>query len=257
MIARAAFEEYARALNVNIDLMGGAFEELYRLCEGLSAKEAKALIKDAYRRIVREHGAYASAAATQFYREQREAADIGEPYEASAFMPDDEGLLAYDAREATLGAFAPDKTVASLFSTGTQRVMECADFTLAENAMADPARPKWALVPHAGACGWCVMVSSNGFFYASEATAKSQRHPNCKCTPVVDFDVLSPSLEGYDPAALYRRYKDARDAVKDAAWDEWREMPKEERARYARKKGGPPSFDKFLRNKTIAQIDKK
>ena len=83
--------------------------------------------------------------------------------------------------------------------------MGYADATIQGNAMADPAHPRWALVPHAGACDWCRMIGSRGFVFKSSATAGAERHPSCRCIPVADFSD-SPALDGYDPAALYDEY---------------------------------------------------
>ena len=94
----------------------------------------------------------------------------------------------------------------ALAARAVQRAMGYADATIQGNAMADPARPRWALVPHAGACDWCRMIGSRGFVFKSSATAGAERHPSCRCIPVADFSD-SPALDGYDPAALYDEYR--------------------------------------------------
>lgn len=79
------------------------------------------------------------------------------------------------------------------------------------NAARDPLRPKWARVPSgAETCGFCLMLASRGFAYASERSASEKAegghyHPNCDCRVVVSFN--GSDIEGYDPDELYRQWK--------------------------------------------------
>ena len=155
------------------------------------------------------------------------------------------------ATEAT-GGRAAASVLDALAGRSQQRVMAYADETLVRNAQADPAHPRWAIVPHAGACPWCVMLGSNGFMYRSEGTADASRHPHCKCAPVVDFDVGNPSLAGYDPAAMRSAYRTCEEAVEDDARRKWASMGAEERARHTRR--GKPSYDAYLRNRVAAEM---
>ena len=130
--------------------------------------------------------------------------------------------------------------------------MEQADATIIGNASRDPAHPLFALVPHAGACGFCIMLGSNGFVYHSRAKANASRHPNCRCRPVVDFDTENPALAGYDPDAMHGAYSDARAAVEDDARAEWDAMSEEERAKW--KVDGKGAYDHYLRNRIAAEM---
>lgn len=81
------------------------------------------------------------------------------------------------------------------------------------NAARDPLRPKWARVPSgAETCGFCLMLASRGFAYASERSASEKAegghyHPNCDCRIVPGFEGMV--AEGYDPDELYRQWKEA------------------------------------------------
>lgn len=81
------------------------------------------------------------------------------------------------------------------------------------NAARDPLRPKWARVPSGTeTCGFCLMLASRGFAYTSEKTASEKAegghyHPNCDCRIVPGFPGME--VEGYDPAELYRKWKQA------------------------------------------------
>lgn len=230
MIPRDEFDRYDRALSAASALARSAVEALVAdppPADGLA---------EAYEELVRAYGAAAAAAAVELYQSLRAAAAPPTAYEAAPFEPDDAGLLAWDAEHS-----------ASLADSAAQRVMERADVTLLRNAGADPARPRWALVPHAGACAWCRLMASQGFVYSSEASVA--RHPNCACAPVVDFDAASPHLDGYDPGAIYGEYARARESVEADAREEWAAMSADERAAYKAK--GRGAYDHFLRNRIV------
>lgn len=230
MIPRDEFDRYDVALTTAARLARAAVEAL--LAESPSPEELAA----AYAEIVRAYGSAAAAAAVELYRSLRTEQVPPTSYEAVVFEPADAGLLAWDASHAP-----------SLPESSVQRVVGYADETLLRNADADPARPRWALVPHAGACAWCRLMASQGFVYSSEASVA--RHPNCVCTPVVDFDAASPSLEGYDPGALRDEYLLARTEVEDTAREEWAAMSPEQRDAYKAK--GRGAYDHFLRNRIV------
>lgn len=81
------------------------------------------------------------------------------------------------------------------------------------NAARDPLRPKWARVPSGTeTCDFCLMLASRGFAYSSERSASEKAggghyHPNCDCRIVPGFPGME--VEGYDPADLYRKWKQA------------------------------------------------
>lgn len=235
MIPRDEFDRYDVALTTAARLARAAVEAL--LAESPSTDELTA----AYAELVRAYGSAAAAAAVELYRSLRASQAPLDSYEPIIYEPDDAGLLAWDI------ANAP-----SLPESSMQRVVGYADETLLRNADADPAHPMWALVPHAGACAWCRLMASQGFVYSSEASVA--RHPNCLCTPVVDFDAASPSLEGYDPGALRDEYLLARTEVEDTAREEWAAMSAEQRDAYRAK--GRGAYDHFLRNRIVQAMSR-
>lgn len=205
MIDHDAFEQYQGALNASADLLQSAISTLVAELQDLTGNRLYRALATMYAALVAEYGTYAAAAAVEFYMLVREASAAGTRFEAEQFRPDNGGLLALDVKEA-LSKSTWDDIIAQLNRTSAQRVMEYADQTILDNALRDPAKPKWAFVPHVGACDWCLMLGSRGFAYRSSQTALASRHPNCRCIPVVDFDVNAPGLDGYDPEALYDYY---------------------------------------------------
>ncbi len=209
MIDKALFDEYSNALGTNADLAAAAAVELVRRTEGVPESERAEALLVGYTAVVSSYGAIAAQIALEFYEEARAAYAPKDPYDAQAYPADDSNLLPYDVEDATrMSGGDVGKLALRLSGTASQRTMEHADQTLMSNARRDPARPKWALVPRPWACDWCRMLGSRGFDYVSKETASASRHDNCKCTPVVDFDVDNPSLDGYDHEGLYEYYRD-------------------------------------------------
>ena len=82
--------------------------------------------------------------------------------------------------------------------------------TMMQNALRDGA--EWAWIPRGDTCAFCVTLASRGWQRASKAAIKDGHaehvHANCDCTYAVRFghDV---DVEGYDPSAYYKMYRDA------------------------------------------------
>ena len=204
MIPRDEFDRYARALGACSDLAAAAAAQACDMLGDLSGAELYRELAKVYAALVAKYGAFAAAAAVEFYASTRGEASPAGGYEPGQFEPATAGgVLASDVDRALMSAAAAE----ALARSAVQRAMEYADATVAGNAAADPARPRWALVPHAGACDWCRMLGSRGFDYASARSVQSQRHPGCRCIPAPDFSA-SPGLDGYDPAALYDEYRE-------------------------------------------------
>jgi hypothetical protein len=244
MVDSELFEQYQAALGANADLVKRCVENLVKRHSGnLTKKE----LREIYAALVQKFGAISAQVALEFYEKVREQAEVEDDYMPVTFIPDNTGLLTWDAATATQNQLA---------GIAVQRVMQYADETIYGNGAADPAKPKFAIVPHPGACGWCLMVGGWGWNYNTRTAANSQRHPNCKCTVVAEFDTSNPKLEGYDTAELQRVYADARASVDDSELlVEWHGMTDNERGRYTRK--GKTSFDAFRRNRIVSAINKR
>ena len=247
---RSDFDALDKALSTNADLVA----ECVRQLDAAMGADALTAV---YKSLVRKYGEQAAAVAVEFYRQQRESAEVAEEYEAQVYEPTNDALLSWDVRDAYERARSDSSVAAILAGRSQQRVMAYADETFVSNAKADPAHPRFAIVAHPGACGWCVMLSSNGFTYSSKATANNARHSHCKCTPCVEFG-SDPHLDGYDPKAMQDAYLACRDTVKDDAGRRWAEMTPEERAKYTRadKHGNKRvSYDAYLRNRIAAEMN--
>lgn len=252
MIDDALFEEYASAIDANSDLLRAAVSSLESSLAGVSDRQLPQVLGALYASLVVEYGGYAAAIACEFYERQRAASGAKGSYAPTMEDGADRALLYYDAREAASSSVGLQPALGKLQGTAVQRAMEQADATIIGNASRDPAHPLFALVPHAGACGFCIMLGSNGFVYHSRAKASASRHPNCRCRPVVDFDTENPALSGYDPDALYGAYSDARKAIEDDARANWNAMSEEEREKW--EVDGKGAYDHYLRNRIAAEM---
>lgn len=222
------FESYDKALGATAELVRRDVELLFENyaranlgAPGLSVME-QGLVT-----IKHRYGDVAAAAAREFYSRAR-----------AAYAREHEGLEEY---EPNYGWSVPDKFVDQDLSDavggreGTRPfdydamcrsmsghmmkypLME-ADRTMMGNAVRDPLHPKWAFVPHAGACAWCCMVGSNGFVFNSKGSASAERHAHCTCPVVVDFDTENPALDGYDPDGMYDRFAEMGDTGGKIDW---------------------------------------
>ncbi len=246
---RSDFDDLDRALSTNADLVA----ECVRQLDAAVGQEAVAAV---YRSLVRKYGEQAAAVAVEFYRAQRDAAVPEEEYEAQVYAPENSALLEWDVRDAYSRSRDESSIARILAGRAQQRVMAYADETFAANAYRDPARPYFAIVPHPGACGWCVMLGSNGFMFSTAATANAARHAHCKCTPCVEFGD-DPHLDGYNPKAMQDSYRSCRETVEDDARRKWAGMSGEERAKYTRadRNGNRRvSYDAYLRNRIANEM---
>ena len=171
MIDKDTYDAYAKAIDANSELVRLAVLDIARLLDGLSGAEMRGAMRAAYLAVVAKYGRFAAAVACEFYEAQRRGASPPQPFEPAMAEPSISALLEYDVAQALLASDDVGKAIESLSRTSVQRVNQYADETIHANAARDPARPKWALVPHAGACDWCRMLGSRGFAYASERTA--------------------------------------------------------------------------------------
>lgn len=128
----------------------------------------------------------------------------------------DEGVR-YRARELVSGndpKFAKDVTDLTRFY-----VKRSAFENMTRNC--DRNKVRYARVPSGReTCAFCFMLSSRGFAYHSELTAKGRglhgMHNHCDCIVVPGIDGKT-RIEGYDPDAMYRRWKDCAKAVGEDA----------------------------------------
>ena len=251
MVDPELFARYQKALSTNADLAKGAVEELLARLDGLTPLEQAEMLMAEYPKLVRAYGKVAADVARQYYQESRDAwyeetDDDVSDYSAQPAHEIEEGWAYEDIQGSVQSG------IGCLPKVAVRRTMQRADETIALNVRRDSARGRWAVVPHPGACGWCILIAGNGWAY-SEQSVNAQRHDGCKCAVAVDFDRDKPSLAGYDPRVMQQAYADAYDTVEGDLQRRWNALPEDKRAKYL-KRGGR-GFDGFRRDQIVAEMN--
>ena len=85
-----------------------------------------------------------------------------------------------------------------------------------KNALRDGAEFAW--VPNGDTCAFCMTLASRGWQRASKGAIKNGHaehiHANCDCTYAIRFDP-EVNVEGYDPDAYLKAYRDAGSDVNE------------------------------------------
>lgn len=252
MVSEELFAAYSKAIGGITTGAADAARRLTELVAQLPRGERMDAARAGYRALVWRYGSMASRVALDFYRQQRAETGVTEPYEPEELLADTDGLTDLDVRE----AYAASDVAGRLADRLARRALESADRTLIGNATADPHHPKYALVPHVGACAWCRFLGGKGFYY-SRGGIEGARHDRCRCAVVVDHDRDDPRCWGYDPDGLRDEYRRARQAVEEDARAEWDAMSSAERRAWAdsHETHGRSAYDVFLRNKYLYYME--
>lgn len=173
------------------------------------------VLSDAVPALVREYGNLAAAVADDWYEEARIAAGAPGTYRAQLSDGADPAAVLGSTKTGLSGLFEGDgaKSLAFLSAAMQRHISYSTRDTIRRNVATDPARPRYARVPSgAKTCAWCEMLASRGFVYVTKKTAgqdPSDFHDDCDCQIVADFDAENAHIDGYDPDAMYERYREA------------------------------------------------
>lgn len=218
MVDRADVTRYTDAARAAVD---AAERQLAGFLAGLDlsqpgAAEALAAYMEA---LAQQYGTVAASAAADWYEELRAADGLADGFAA---LVDD--TLSVDALRASTGYQLrngdPDALASRLggvlqrhvFAAGRQTIDRCMD--------ADPADVRYARIPRGPkTCAFCSMLASRGWVYRSKETASQRKrgeryHDRCDCAIVPSWSRRTPTIDGYDPGALYKQYQQARTAAK-------------------------------------------
>lgn len=252
MVDADKFLAYQLALTTNANLTASEVEKLLKSIEGLSSIEQVEYLMANYPKLVQAYGVAASDVARQFYQEARNEyfgeEDRQESFVAKQAMTIPEAWAIEDIQKTARRSYK------GLPGRAVRHVMERADNTIRINISRDPKKARWAVVPHPGACGWCILIAGNGWRY-SYNSVDAQRHDNCKCSIVPDFDADNPSLDGYDPKVMQDAYAKCEETIHDSVDQLWNELPAEKKAKYL-KKGGRGK-DGFRRDLVVAEMNRR
>lgn len=211
MTTRADVDRLSAA---NREIVRMARRDLAALFAGLDLSRpdvAAGVLADAVPMLVREYGNLASAVAAEWYEEIRVASGAAGVHREVLSPGAKEGAVRGSTRAGVAGLFAGDTAGArdSLGNAMERHISFSTRDTIRLNTKGDPAKPRYARVPSGGkTCAFCELLASRGFDYPSEAAADDEWHDNCGCQVVVEFGPEN-NIEGYDPDAMYDRYREA------------------------------------------------
>lgn len=144
-------------------------------------------------------------------------------------------------------------------------ISHAGDLTVADSASGSNKSKqigvRFARVPQGPSCGFCIMLASRGFVYASKESAGQFKrfHDDCDCRIVAGMP--GTTVEGYYPEEMYDRYKQCRDAItngevgsKNPVWRDWERLSPEEQNQYADDTGGDP-YNNYLAHRISQEMD--
>ena len=149
------------------------------------------------------------------------AALASEMYDALAELQGAHVPAAEPAETAEYGEVArmvnATKTSTPQLKSGVSRLVKRAGAdTMLKNALRDGAEFAW--VPNGDTCAFCMTLASRGWQRASKKAIKNGHaehiHANCDCTYAIRFDP-EVNVEGYDPDAYLKAYRDAGSDVNE------------------------------------------
>lgn len=218
MVDRADVTRYTDAARAAVD---AAERQLAGFLAGLDlsqpgAAEALAAYMEA---LAQQYGTVAASAAADWYEELRAADGLADGFAA---LVDD--TLSVDALRASTGYQLrngdPDALASRLGGVLQRHILGAGRQTIDRNMDADPADVRYARIPRGPkTCAFCSMLASRGWVYRSKETASQRKrggryHDRCDCAIVPSWSRRTPTIDGYDPGALYKQYEQARTAAK-------------------------------------------
>lgn len=186
---------------------------VWRRIEGWDALRKRQELEGHWRVLTSIYGEAAAALAADRFEEL-----TGLPARMADPLPEEQ----VDARlrwavTPLFGGAGDEAALANLASAAGDLIKRPGRRTMIESAARHNLR--YARVPVGDTCAFCLMLGSRGAIYHSDKSAgmMDDWHPKCNCQiePVAtdrDLDRLSKEY-GYDPEALYDRYRTAADAA--------------------------------------------
>lgn len=211
MIARGVIDSYTRKLNGLSASARRIVAQSLANIEFDSVADLRGKLIEILEPIYGVSTDMAAAYAADFYDEIRELS-VGERLGATA----DSGRKP-EVTEGFIRAFVggvASKGIVESLSLFTDRadyeIKRAAGDCVYLNGEVDPLEVRFARVPSGfETCPFCIMLASRGFVYRNKTTAGADGHyhPHCDCRIVPSFS--KDEIEGYDPDALYRQWRDS------------------------------------------------
>lgn len=194
----------------------------YKLNPNTNSQEFKDYATQILSQAFRDYGDQAAVVACQEYDSTMKElgfnvapADISNDFVSKASV---ENSVRYFNNQLNNGNLDFDGFVKAMVSKANDHALRAANKTIVANAerLRDrKAGVRYARVPTGKeTCGFCLMLASRGFVYATKATAGdigrlyNYYHDFCDCTVIAG--TYGTVIDGYDPNWYYEVYRDAR-----------------------------------------------
>lgn len=232
------------------------------------------LLVEAVRAIVQQFGSASSAAALDYYAEQRDAAGVTArmPSLTLADAPSDQDVenAVRSATSGLYGTVTPESlqtAEAALEDAVSQLVLDQSRRTIIDAVDRDPEARGWVRITEPGACSFCIMLAlrhGKGMLYPAKRAASFKAHRKrangaggeCRCHAEPVFTEHEPSHRMRTMQALWdestkgRRGKDAQVAFRQAV--EGREVTGTTGAKAAKPKTGTAAMSRAQLEQQIA-----
>lgn len=203
-ISGSSWENYIKQLRKVNDKAAEKMTEYLQTHEVITQDERKLMLDYAYG-LATYYGEGAAELACQMYDAMAEAQGANVPPAEPA-----ETATYGETAKAVQGTMKYSDDPEVVGSSVGRLVKQAGVDTTMKNAIRD--RAEWAWIPSGDTCSFCLTLASRGFQPASKKVLKGNHaehiHAHCDCTFFVRFDGKS-TIEGYDPDALLKEYRDA------------------------------------------------
>ena len=209
-----AFSKQLEALNESAGKVIFTEEKRRLLTQRLMDGEAEAFdeVEDLMNMMCRNYRRLSSALTCHFYDGIRQGSKVPGEFKAEMYEQYDEEAIRGTARACAAEVARGNNTVPLvnlLSGVSSREIRVASEETVRSNIRRDPSKPRYCIVPNAGACAFCQMRASLGYQYDDRSKVESHNHCTCVATPVFG----KQKVEGYDPEVYLDRYNKAKDLI--------------------------------------------
>ena len=213
-----AFAAQLEALNKSAGKVIFTEEKRRLLTQRLIDGEADAFdeVEALMRQICGTYTRLSSALTCHFYDGIRQGANVPGEFKAQQYEQYDREALRETSRACAAEVAQGKNTVPLpelLSGIASREIRVSSERTVRSNIRRDPSKPKYCIVPNAGACAFCQMRASLGYRYDDNSKVESHNHCTCVATPVFP----GQKVQGYDPKIYLDRYDKANNLRRDVA----------------------------------------
>lgn len=213
-----AFADQLEALNKSAGKVIFTEEKRRLLTQRLIDGEADAFdeVEALMRQICGTYTRLSSALTCHFYDGIRQGANVPGEFKAQQYEQYDREALRETSRACAAEVAQGKNTVPLpelLSGVASREIRVASENTVRKNTRYDPSKPKYCIVPNAGACAFCQMRASLGYRYDDNSKVESHNHCTCVATPAFP----GQKVQGYDPKIYLDRYDKANNLRRDVA----------------------------------------